>query len=490
MSSSPSCLLDVQDSKKYGGSGTGSKNPDCGGFCERYFQICEAANAFVNPDTPRGAPARRRLVRGDEPDINRLGESAFGSIDDCISACNGYPTPYDPLDYDFTSNQDMFSGGIELFGDTFWCRKYHLDLASDFRTDPYKVQVHCNAAQPSGGGICINSEIGVPLFDADDGETSPLNEINATVYELIRTGYETARHLGYCQLYFHDIVADCTKGGIDDVTLPVALALLPGTVEVIILNNNVGFNGDDPTSGITRFDDGTFNNLLCPTCIRALICDQGNLATIAAGAFAPLINLEMLSLNTNPIKAIPAGMLDPLPLLRELSIANDESFPGRLNSTTIPSNLLFRNPRMRKLTITGHKALSALSISFFKNVNSDLSEMEIIDLSNNGLTNNGDAPTNLPAGMFNNMGKLQYLDLSSNQLTKGDAGWFSAGWGFELRVLKLHNNVITTFEKGIFDTLEKLETVFMHDNDGIIGASIGAFKNNPNLITYTVGKKP
>jgi len=452
-------------------SGSAVSDGVCSTFCHQYLSTCDSANAFFNPSTPRGAPARRRLIAGFEIDPpTRLDGGVYSQLSACTAACAGFPRPYNPANY-LTPR----AHGVNSIGDTFWCRNTHLQLAMD-TTTPFAKQVHCPAASPSGGGVCTNVEI-TNRFASNK---------TATAWEWIRAGADTGRNLGYCQMYYNDFVADCTNAGIDDRTLPLALALIPFETEIIILNNNVGkrdSQGRIVGTGITSLPDQIFRNLLCPECIEAVIIDDGAIATLGSSAFAALRNVQQISLNMQVITTLPQTLLNNNVLLREFTMYNTRDRLGQL--TAIPNNFFRQNPMLQRIVISGHRGLASIPSCMFCNSNAnDRSILAVLIMSNNGLTTNG-----VQAGMFNNLGNLVIWDFSGNQFTTAPGGWFSAGWGFSLTNIYLYNNPITFMDRDIFDKVPLLQTVLLHDTD-LISVPVGAFANNPKLITYTVSAKP
>ena len=478
-------FISLLQSRKYG---TGTVPGDCGAFCEDYVEVCDSANAFFDGGPRGGDPGSRRLIEGDEPTLVRLGDSTFGAVDDCLKACAGYPRPYDPSTFKAIESPAGGSLDSNSIGDTFWCRQTHLQVAKA-AGDAFAAQVHCPAASPSGGGKCVNQGLGWN-WSGDDPLTnplteSPLNNLNATAWELIRNGADTGRHLGYCQLYFNDVVADCTNAGIDNAAFTVALGLLPLSVEVIILSNNVGKSTSSIATageGLTTIADNAFKSLFCPTCIRSVIIDQGNLATLSAGSFSGLTYLEQLSLNMQPIAALPTGMLDELLYLREFTVYNNNGQPGRLTDAGVPAALIYNNQFLERFVISGHPSLKNLPSTFFGNSDPmDLSIMQSIDLSNNGLIDGGFLP-----GTLNNMGQLEYLDLSQNDFQTAPAGWIVPSMR-KLRRFSLYDNPIMTFSGDFFVNAVSLEVALLHDLTKIAPA-LGLFSNSPNLISYTISE--
>jgi Leucine rich repeat len=434
---------------------------------------CEGANAFFNPDTPRGTTAgRRRLIAGAMMEIPRLTGSVFDSKDDCLKACVGYPRPTNPADY-----LEPESIGINSIGDTFWCRNTHLKIAERTKREHFGAQTHCPFASPSGGGLCNNV-----ILDTDTG-------FNATAYEFERAGASSSRHIGFCQMYFNDLVADCTSAGIDDVNFDLVLALIPTETEVLILNNNVGkrdpVTGNTLGSGITIIKDEQFRGLLCPSCIKALIMDDGNIETVSAGSFTALRFLQSLSLNMQKISFLPSGLLQNNPDLREFSMYNTRVKQGKLEDGSIPSNLFTEAATaIARIVISGHKGLTALPAGIF----GGLTNLSILILSNNGLTNEM-----VPEDSFSSLTGLQIWDMSGNQFQRAPAAWLSSGWANSLTNFYLYMNPLEELEDGIFDNFSegfcRLEVVLLHDTD-LKTVNIGTFDFcQDTLISYTLSNR-
>lgn len=468
----------------------------CQGFCDDYIEACVGANAFFDPDDAnRGAPARRRLLPNDNLEVLKVdGTTVFQSLPDCLEACMQYPRPINPANY-----IEPRTLGVNSIGDTFWCRRTHLDLAMSSKT--FAAQTHCPFAAPDGGGLCLNAPImtTVPFGSSDDSggdhynyyptaAPTPQPFVNGTVWDFIRAGAETARHLGYCTMYFNDLVADCTSAGIDDRTLPLALALIPMDTEIIILNNNVG--KPDPVSknkigeGITEIPSQLFRGLVFPEGIRAVYIDDGNIRTIAADGFTALRNMQALSLNMQQLTSIPQGMLDNALQLRDFSIYNTKEKPGMLMS--IPADLFIsadgtRQTILNRVVISGHRGLTTLPSRLFLGQDRTLA---VLILSNNGFVNPGITNT-----MFRNLNSLCIFDMSNNQFRTAEKAWFDGGWAQSLRAFYLQENPITVIEDNMFDfDACRLQTVLFHDTDAI-SIPVGLFNFCPELITYTISPR-
>jgi hypothetical protein len=421
----------------------------CTEYCEDYLLYCKGANQFFDNKDARGVPSRR-LIEATYPKIPRRKGGVGDSQDDCEKACALYPRPFNPDDYVVP-----YPLGVNSIGDTFWCRRTHLNVVIRGQS-PFAAQVHCPAASPTGGGVCANALV---------------SNNTATPWEFQRSGASTGRQLGYCTLYLEDTLADCTKAGINDRTLPLALAQIPDTVVDLILNSNRQLDG----TGITELPAGIFDNLVDPTMIESVFIDGGVLATIDQTAFAPLVNLEILSLNMNNIGALPSGMLSANTNLKEFSIYNTPFKGGLL--TSVPSNLFSNTPRLERIIISGQKDLTELPSGLF----AGLFDLNTLLLGDNGLTNIG-----MPAGIFNDLLVLENLDLSRNQFTAAPSSWFSSGWGvLTFKHISLYSNPIEQIDQDIFATLDALETAWLHDTF-LISITPGLFSESKHLISYTL----
>lgn len=352
-----------------------------------------------------------------------------------------FPRPFDPADYESPEEY-----GVNLGSDTIWCRLRHLGLAEN--TNQYDPVFHCPHASPAGGGICRDSLV--------DG---------ATPFEHYRAGADTHRHLGYCDVLENDNFADCTKAGITDTTLAFALSLIPDTVTILVLNNNVG---------ITELSSGIFDNLKNPASIKALIIEDCNIATLAENSFAPLVNLEILNMNQNLISELPSGILASNPKLKQFSMFGAGTKPGLL--TTLPEDVFSPTPDIERIILYGHSGLTAFPANIFKG----LGKCEMISFVACGFSEAG-----FPDGVFSDLVSLQWFDFFGNQITKVESRWFDGGWAGKILRVALDNNPITSVEAGVFDSLVSVENIYLHKTSIAI-LPAGLFDNNVNLISYTL----
>eukprot|EP01083_Nonionella_stella_P293610 998557_1 len=81
-----------------------------------------------------------------------------------------------------------------------------------------------------------------------------------------------------------------------------------------------------------------------------------------------------------------------------------------------------------------------------------LSNLKLASFVNCGFTNEG-----FPEGIFSDLVSLEFIDFFGNKLTSIDAGWFSGGWGSNIKSLSFWDNPISSIEDGAFDTLVSVE---------------------------------
>jgi hypothetical protein len=288
-------------------------------------------------------------------------------------------------------------------------------------------------------------------------------------------------------MFNDDTTADCTRAGLTDANLEIALAMLPATTKDIILNDNVGKKNpliagvvDGP--GITMLKDSTFQALLCPDCVEALIFDYGELATVEAGAFSPLINLEVLSLNHQKLTSLDGTQFSTNTKLKELSIVNSDPAGG---FATFQTAWFSDTLDIERIVLSGHLNLVPTRQTIPPQLLLGLTKLKTLILSGNMLVDPG-----VDVNEFKDLESLEILDLSNNQLTTAEDAWFK-GDGTQmycpnLRQLFLHNNrQMFVVDAGIFDNLPLLETVTLHDTL-IRSIRPGEFGSNPNMISYTV----
>ena len=148
------------------------------------------------------------------------------------------------------------------------------------------------------------------------------------------------------------------------------------------------------------------------------LSDQ-NIAGLAAGDFAGLTRLEVLSLSNNGLTSLPGGVFDGLTSVEVLFLSNN--------------------------------GLTSLSSGDFDG----LTSVEVLALDNNGLDE-------LPAGVFAGPTMLNLLTLHNNELTSLPAGVFDELT--RLKTLYLFNNELVELRAGVFDELTRLKTLYLYGN--------------------------
>lgn len=101
----------------------------------------------------------------------------------------------------------------------------------------------------------------------------------------------------------------------------------------------------------------------------------------------------------------------------------------------------------------------------------DLSDLEVLDLSNNGLTR-------LEPGVFNGLSDLEVLDLSGNSLTRLRPDVFNDL--SHLEKLDLRSNRLTSLPSKIFNNLERLEWLALEHNR-LVNLPVDIFNTLTNL---------
>lgn len=439
--------------------------------------VCESANHLFDPDYPRGAGTRRlrednplqenlprlpkgairrQLIEGFEDHPERFGDGIFSAQSDCESACAKYPTPY------FGEQQGAFNNRI-ITGDTFWCRNNHVSLAEAAAHSPDN-QYHCLAASPSGAGICTNAYV---------------SNNTATSWEYYRSGAETGRHIGYCQLYAGDTIADCSNAGINDGNILNAFSMIPESVIDLILSNN---------PGITTLGEDIFGGLPGAANIESVFLDScANLKTIDNQAFDSLQNLEVLSLNNNyNLENLPGDLLFNQENLKEFSMVADRGTNGVITAiSSLPFNLFAFSSNIERILISGHIDLIEIPTGTLGTFLREKTQLRTLQLNDNGLTD-------LPADLFSDLESLEYLDLANNFFDELPLSWFKGADGTgsycpNLRRLAMNDNddLSNPIDGNIFSHMPKLETVLLH-NTKVAVVDVDLFLNNPELITFTI----
>jgi hypothetical protein len=212
----------------------------CIDFCDDYFhKYCMTSNAYISSS-----------------------DSSFdAAMNQCQVTCMQWPRPVDPATFSLgigaSEDEKANVFNSNLGGDTYWCRKRHMTLVHNFN----EAAFHCPHATDAGAGVCTDVEI--------DGYTP---------YQRLQLGQPSRSHkYGWCDIASNGLIAECTMMGIGEDTLPMALQMLPDTVEYIFLNGN---------AGITTLPDDIFlDNLMCPEILQAVYMNDCSIALIGEAAF-------------------------------------------------------------------------------------------------------------------------------------------------------------------------------------------------------------
>ena len=194
-------------------------------------------------------------------------------------------------------------------------------------------------------------------------------------------------------------------------------------------------------SGVSDCTDVTDEHL--SGIARALSLRDRSIATLKAGDFSGLGNLESLGLDDNQLTTLPATVFSDLVSLETLDLRSNEL-------TALPENVFSDLVNLQELNLFGNQ-LTTLPATVF----SGLVNLENLRLFNNRLST-------LPTGVFSDLGNLELLDLSSNQLSTLPTGVFS-GLG-NLEDLRLFNNRLSTLPTGVFSDLVNLRVLYLFGN--------------------------
>ena len=216
----------------------------------------------------------------------------------------------------------------------------------------------------------------------------------------------------------------------------------------------------------------------------ALSLRNRSIATLKAGDFSGLGNLESLGLDSNQLTTLPATVFSDLVSLKTLDLRSNEL-------TALPENVFSSLGDLEVLYLHDNQ-LSALPSGIF----SGLRNLEELNLYNNqlsalpsgifsGLSNlvglwlYSNQLSTLTAGVFSGLDNLEELNLYNNQLSTLPAGVFS-GLG-NLEELNLYNNQLSTLPAGVFSDLDNLEELNLYANQ-LITLPTGVFSDLGNLV--------
>ena len=210
-------------------------------------------------------------------------------------------------------------------------------------------------------------------------------------------------------------------------------------------------------SGVSDCTDVTDEHL--SGIARALSLRDRSIATLKAGDFSGLGNLESLGIDDNQLTTLPATVFSDLVSLETLDLRSNEL-------TALPENVFSDLVNLQELNLFGNQ-LTTLPATVF----SGLDKLENLRLFNNRLST-------LPTGVFSDLVNLQELNLFGNQLTTLPATVFS---GLDKLVrLDLDDNQLSTLPTGVFSGLVNLESLSLSRNQ-LSTLTAGVFSGLGNL---------
>ena len=167
-----------------------------------------------------------------------------------------------------------------------------------------------------------------------------------------------------------------------------------------------------------------------------------NIAALAAGDFAGLTSLRVLSLNNNDLTTLADEVFDGLAGLETLNLNNNDL-------TTLAAGVFDGLAALEILNLTNN-VLTTLAAGVFDG----LAGLETLNLTNNVLTT-------LDAGVFDGLIALETLNLNNNDLTL-DAGVFDGLVALE--ILNLRHNQLQSLPDGVFEPLTALTGLDLRNN--------------------------
>ncbi|KAJ4924985.1 hypothetical protein JOQ06_003932 [Pogonophryne albipinna] len=196
-----------------------------------------------------------------------------------------------------------------------------------------------------------------------------------------------------------------------------------------------------------------------PMSLEELRLDNNHLSVMSEAAWARCPGLLILSLSNNSLgngsEFLPNAVLSPLSSLRTLNLDHNQL-------TSVPLGLPLS---IKQLYLKGN-----LIEQFRGGAFNGRSELMVLDLSSNRLTNKG-----LLKDSLLNATHLESLNLEGNRLKKVPQHLPSS-----LKTLNLEGNLISSIKKMVFGTLKNLEHLGLARNT-IFKVAPGAFKTLPVL---------
>ncbi|XP_074481504.1 uncharacterized protein LOC141761787 [Sebastes fasciatus] len=196
-----------------------------------------------------------------------------------------------------------------------------------------------------------------------------------------------------------------------------------------------------------------------PVSLEELRLDDNRLSVMSEAAWARCPGLLVLSLRNNSLgngsESLPDAMLSPLGNLRTLNLDHNQL-------TSVPLGLPLS---IKELYLKGN-----LIRQFRGGAFNGISELVVLDLSSNRLTNKG-----LPRESLLNATHLESLNLEGNRLKQ-----VPRHLPRSLKTLNLEGNLISSIKKAAFGALKNLEHLGLARNK-IVKVAPGAFRTLPVL---------
>ncbi|KAK5848902.1 hypothetical protein PBY51_008588 [Eleginops maclovinus] len=196
-----------------------------------------------------------------------------------------------------------------------------------------------------------------------------------------------------------------------------------------------------------------------PLSLEELRLDNNRLSVMSEAAWASCPGLLILSLSNNSLgngsESLPNAVFSPLSKLRTLNLDHNQL-------TSVPLGLPLS---IKELYLKGN-----LIEQFRGGAFNGISELIVLDLSSNRLTNNG-----LLKYSLLNATHLESLNLEGNRLKQ-----VPQHLPHSLKTLNLEGNLISAIKKAVFRTLKNLEHLGLARNT-IFKVAPGAFKTLPVL---------
>ena len=171
--------------------------------------------------------------------------------------------------------------------------------------------------------------------------------------------------------------------------------------------------------------------------------------TIPSDLLDPMDGLRALQFGEMEIAEIPAGFLDDLPELVNVTLAS-------LPLTSLDAGLFARNPNLFRLYMSG--ILKENNVALPNDFLGAQSELLVVWLEANGLTSID--------GVFADSTTIRQLYLADNELSSLPAG-FLGRVAPELQLLDLSNNQLRELPDGFFEGLaEPIQRLLLHGNPG------------------------